>query len=44
MIQLRLNKATPHFQRLPMSKFDQSRGAAFIVTKNSYNIEQYLSS
>ena len=37
MIQLLLNKTTPHFQLLPMSKVAHSLGAAFTVTKKSYN-------
>ena len=39
MIQLLLNKTTPHFQLLPMSKvlITHSRGDAFTVTKKSYN-------
>ena len=42
MIQLLLNKATPHFQLLPLSKVDQSWfthswGAAFTVSEKSNN-------
>ena len=37
MIQLLLNKTTPHFQLLPMSKVDQSLLRIHEVTKTFYN-------
>ena len=35
------SKITPHFQLVPMSKVEQSCGAAFTVPKKSYNIRTF---